>query len=42
MQVRESGVDGEGKRVGGGLGEGWGVGKKGGKKTLSYLLKKAN
>ena len=32
MQVRESGVDGEGKRVGGGLGEGWGGGKKGGKK----------
>ena len=26
MQVRESGVDGEGKRVGGGLGEGWGGG----------------
>ena len=32
MKVRESGVGGEEKRVGGGLGEGWGGGKKGERK----------
>ena len=38
MQVRESGVDGEGKRVGGGLGKGGGKMGKGKSERVTIIL----